>query len=379
MSDLAEIKLSSTKTPSRKSGFISHSEAIDLFNNLQTNVEYNQQVTGRVVKVYSHQEDLPIRTRKDGVQTPVWVFYGKIDVVVKHSGAQINGVGPLCSHFNCLPLIDEEVILVEHDEKIYYSFPLNSMGGVNHNRKRKIVGEKDVVEPLTYYARPVVPTHGDTIMQGRFGNYINLTSEPELSGKPAYPKIIIGNNQDRDGIQVTHKNYDKTMPHHHATNGVGSCIEITSSPTQAEIQPSVIETEEEEFFDTSGDCITITSDRIIMNTNDGAISLHSNDDANITALESLNLVGMGRVSLGKTDSTIPIVRGVEMKALIGGLLDAIINDFCSVLEKQPDPEISAVQHIQMETAATALKDKLKSLKKTFVEEGKMLSKKVFAE
>ena len=88
--------------------------------------------------------------------------------------------------------MDEEVILDEHEGTIYYDFPLNRLGKVNQNKVNKITGERQVFESLTYHARPVAPQHGDTIIQGRFGNYINLTSELEMNAKPAYPKIVIG-------------------------------------------------------------------------------------------------------------------------------------------------------------------------------------------
>ena len=104
-----------------------------------------------------------------------------------------------------MPLVDEEVVLVDHDGQIFYSFPLNRMGKVNHNRTKRILGEKDVFEPTTFYARVLASKPGDSTFQGRFGNYVNLTSEKERNGKPAYPMIVIGNNQDKDLIQVQHK------------------------------------------------------------------------------------------------------------------------------------------------------------------------------
>ena len=60
----------------------------------------------------------------------------------------------MCSHFNCMPLVDEEVLLVDHDGQIFYSFPSNRMGKVNSNRTKRINGEKDVFEPTPFYARP---------------------------------------------------------------------------------------------------------------------------------------------------------------------------------------------------------------------------------
>ena len=137
------------------SGLLKRNEALSLIQEQISGTEYKQHVSARVTKVYVHEKDLPKRRRNDGVITRAWNFFGKVDVVINHNGQVIEGVGPMCSHFNCMPLVDEEVVLVDHDGQIFYSFPLNRMSKVNHNRKRKIRGEKDVFEPTTFYARPL--------------------------------------------------------------------------------------------------------------------------------------------------------------------------------------------------------------------------------
>ncbi len=360
-------------------GLLKRSEAVNLIQQYVGGTEYKQQVSARVTKVYVHEKELPKRRRNDGVITRAWNRYGNIDVVINHSGEKVTDIGPLCSHFNCQPLVDEEVLLVDHDGQIFYSFPLNRMGRVNSNRVKRINGEKDVFEPTTYYARPLAVKPGDTVFQGRFGNYMSMTSEPERNGKPAYPKIVIGNNQDRDMIQVEHKNYDKAFPHFHNPNSIGSCIEMTSGPMPAHIQPSAVEKDMEEFYDSAGDCITITSDRIIMNTREGDISLHSPEDVTLTSLESVNIVGLKKVCIGKTDGQNPIVKGNQMKNLLIALFDAI-EGFCGTMEVRPNPEQVAVTHIQMSTAIEELKTKVQGIKKAYITENPiLLSKKVYAE
>ena len=63
--------------------------------------------------------------------------FGRLDVVLNHNKKKIKGVGPMCSHFNCLFLVDEEVVLVDAQWTNIYSFPLNRMGKVNHNRTKR--------------------------------------------------------------------------------------------------------------------------------------------------------------------------------------------------------------------------------------------------
>ena len=46
---------------------------------------------------------------------------------------------------------------------------------------------------------------------------------------PHFLRLVIGNNMDRDLIQVEHKNYDKKFPHFHNPNSIGLFnIEMTS-------------------------------------------------------------------------------------------------------------------------------------------------------
>ena len=383
MSEISANILPNKNTVERKSGFISHTDAVNLVRDLQRESEYKQQVTARVTKVYTSQFDLPILTRNDGVDTPAWNMFGKIDVELNHNGKVINNIGSKCSHFICLPLVDEEVILDEHEGTIYYDFPLNRLGKVNHNRVNKITGERQVFESLTYHARPVAPQHGDTIIQGRFGNYINLTSELEMNAKPAYPKIVIGNMQDTDGVQVRYKNYDKYFPHFHNANSIGSCIEFTSSPRNADIQPSALETELEDFWDTSGNLITITSDQLIFNSRVSSISMHSADDISFTCLNDINLVGMNQVSLGKTDATNPAVKGTQMRGFMNELLLAVTGFVDTLSTTGDDDESEFLQKTKAEGAADQLKTAIDTMRTKYIgsdiENSGMVSKKVFLE
>ncbi len=372
---IAEVRAGNKLSQKKKPGLISHNQAIELIRSMQSDVEYKQHVTGRVVKVYSDQLHLPKRTRKDGVDTYAWEMHGNIDVKLNYNQDLISNVGPMCSHFNCMPLIDEEVVLVEHDGQVFYDFPLNRMGKVNHNRVDKVVGEEQVFESLTYMARPVMAKHGDTTIQGRFGNYMMFTSEAEVNGYRAYPKIVIGNNQDKDTFQVGHKNFDKNFPHFHNPNSVGSVIEMTSNPQQTELEPSVLETEQEEFFDTTGDTITISSDTIHLNANHpGSMYVTSANDINITAIDEINIATIGgKVSLGKTDSQSPIVRGTDMRNFVNDLL-LNIEGFCNTLEA-----FEGNGSAQVQSAAASLRAGIVSMGKKYIDEESLFSKTVYSE
>ena len=376
MSSIAEVRSSNSGPQEKKAGMISHNQAIELFRSMQTEVEHRQFVSGRVVKIYSDQADLPSKTRKDGVETYAWEMLGNIDVKLNYNNKTIINVGPMCSHFNCMPLIDEEVVLVEHDGQVFYDFPLNRMGKVNHNRSNKVVGEKLVFEQTTYMARPVVPNHGDTTIQGRFGNYMMFTSEPTMEGYRAYPKIVIGNNQDRDALQVGHKNFDPNFPHFHNANSCGSVIEMTTSADQIELEPSAIEQDQEEFFETGGDMISISSDSIIINSAGGegnSIFLSSGDAINLTSMNEINIatIGNGQISIGKTDATSAAVKGSELKNFMISLLDGIQN-FCNTLDT-----FEGDGSAQIKKASQAFREFAKKANTSFIENDAMFSKKVF--
>ena len=102
---------------------------------------------------------------------------------------------------------------------------------------------------------------------------------------------------------------------------------MTSSPLPAGIQVSALETDMKDAFDTGGDLITITSDSIIKNSREGNISLHSSDDITLTSIDSVNIVGLGRVSLGATDSVQPLVKGPKLKNCLLELFGAM-EGFC---------------------------------------------------
>tara|TARA_B100001094_G_C18167352_1_gene792967 strand:- start:618 stop:1760 length:1143 start_codon:yes stop_codon:yes gene_type:complete len=372
---IAETRIASTSPQQKRPGLLSHNEAIELFKSMQGEVEHKQYVSGRVLKVYSTQEDLPTRTRKDGVSTYAWEFHGNLDVKLNYNQKVVTNVGPLCSHFNCMPLVDEEVVLVEHDGQVFYDFPLNRMGKVNHNRSDKVIGEERVVESTTYMARPVMSTHGDTTIQGRFGNYMMFTSEPEVNGYRSYPKIVIGNNQDKDTLQVGHKNYDKHFPHFHEPNSMGSVIEMTSNPQQADLEPSALEEEQEEFFDTTGDTITISSDTIHINSNSpGSMYVTSADSISMTAMDEINLATIGgRVNLGSSNTQSPIVKGTAMRNFINDLL-INIEGFCNTLAT-----FEGDGSAQIQTAADSLKAGITSMSKKYIQEENLFSKKVYSE
>ena len=55
MSSIAEKKIANSPPPQKKSGLITYEEAVELIQSMMQMNDYNQSVSGRVVKVYSNQ------------------------------------------------------------------------------------------------------------------------------------------------------------------------------------------------------------------------------------------------------------------------------------------------------------------------------------
>ena len=116
-----------------------------------------------------------------------------------------------------------------------------------------------------------------------------------------------------------------------------------------------------------------------MNTKEGDISLHSPEDINLTSIEAVNIVGLKKVCIGKTDGQNPIVKGNEMKNFLMELLSTF-EGFCATMEKRPNPEKVEVTHIQMGAAVEEMRGKIEAIKKNYIVDNPILfSKKVYAE
>ena len=137
----------------------------------------------------------------------------------------------------------------------------------------------------------------------------------------------------------------------------------------------VLEEAQEEFFDTTGDTITISSDTIHINSNSpGSMYVTSGDSISMTAMDEINVATIGgRVNLGSSDTQSPIVKGTAMRNFVNDLL-INIEGFCNTLAAF-EGEGSA----QVQTAADSLKAGITSMSKKYIQEENLFSKKVYSE
>lgn len=358
--------------PQRDSnGVVREEDMIDHVNSMATAGEFYELVEARVLKIYQLESDLDIIDKPNGEQTRDWKKLGTIDAVMIHNGEIVRGIQPLCSHFNCKPLKDERVILSEYSGRYYYSFPLASLGRVDHNREFKHKGEDQVFPALTFLNRPLVSGPGDTTVQGRFGNYINLGGDVDNNGKPAYSSVVIGNNQSADSVQNSLKDKDHNFPHIHNVNSIGSSITLRSSINEPTIELSY-DDKTPKFM--KGDTIFLSSDEIVLNTRQDSIVFSSGEDISIGAIDHINITSLnGDIRIGTPDPTTitqPVVRGQDLVRFLEDLFSDL-SAFLRIFEK----ESPGCSDLRAESEGDfSIENKLNNLKENYF--SKILSKKV---
>ena len=357
--------------PQRDSnGVVREEDMIDHVNSMATAGEFYELVEARVLKIYQLESDLDIIDKPNGEQTRDWKKLGTIDAVMIHNGETVRGIQPLCSHFNCKPLKDERVILSEYSGRYYYSFPLASLGRVDHNREFKHKGEDQVFPALTFLNRPLVSGPGDTTIQGRFGNYINLGGDVDNNGKPAYSSVVIGNNQSADSVQNSLKRNDHNFPHIHNVNSIGSSITLRSSINEPTLELSY-DDKTPKFM--KGDTIFLNSDEIVLNTKEDGIVFSSGDDMSIGAIDDINITSLnGDIRIGTPDpatTTQPVVRGDDLVDLLRDLFSDLYT-FLGILED----ESPGISELRAASDDFSIRNKLNNLQENYF--SKILSKKV---
>ena len=172
-------------------GVPTYSKIIDIIDSRLGSSEFYEIVPARVLKVYSEEADLPIVTVKDE-KKPNWSLLYSIDVEVIEDGRVINNVRPLSINFIQLPVIDEVVNLTAHAGTIYYSAPVNSENDVTVNTdviswKTQDNLDFKVSKNLNNHNRKSYSYHGDTILQGKFGQHITFSGYPDDTGRYVSP------------------------------------------------------------------------------------------------------------------------------------------------------------------------------------------------
>jgi hypothetical protein len=389
-------------------GVPTYSKIIDIIDSRLGSSEFYEIVPARVLKVYSEEADLPIVTVKDK-KKPNWSLLYSIDVEVIEDGRIINNIYPLSINFIQLPVVDEVVNLTAHAGTIYYSAPVNLENDVTVNTNVMSWRSQDnldlkVSKNLNSHNRKSYSHHGDTILQGKFGQHIIFSGYPDDTGRYVSPAIFIGSNQFNDKNQLTYKEDDIHMPHIHNINSFGSAIEISSGNYVTKIEPAFIDFENllkpPKLW---GDQIVVNSDRIIINAKrdtirnrqSGDIHFFAGRNVNIGATEEINLEitpgdNTSKITLADANSVNPLVKGTELLEMLESLISKVIKFANTVkdegavdAEGKPIEDFEAVSKKTLGPAAKELMADLQIIRGKFLtptvgnKKGKIFSNKIY--
>jgi hypothetical protein len=376
-------------------GVPTYSKIIDIIDSRLGSSEFYEIVPARVLKVYSEEADLPIITVKDKKNFN-WSLLYSIDVEVIEDGRVINNVQPLSINFIQLPVTDEVVNLTAHGGTIYYSAPVNSENDVTANIKGLESNDNKVFRNKNAHNRKSYSYHGDTILQGKFGQHITFSGYPDDTGQYVSPLILIGSNQFNDKNQLTYKDGDIHMPHIHNVNSFGSAIEISSGNYMTMIEPAFTDFENLlKPLRLGGDQIVVNSDRIIINAKrdtirnrqSGDIHFFAGRNVNIGATEEINLEitpgdNVSKITLADANSVNPLVKGNELLEMMESLISKMVI-FTKVLTDEGEEDGEAVSKKTMGAAAKTFITDLQTLKSNFLtptdvnKKGKIFSNKIY--
>ena len=180
----------------KKLNDIALSNTNDFFNRIKSEVtslikseefEFYELELFAVIDILLKEEELP---RRRGVRD--WKYYGAIrgdwinDSSKKISPKGEQWVLPLDPHIKRYPVIGENVVCVNYLGRTYYSTILNHQNNPNNNimtglskKGPSSSGQEAPAEISTVstFNKPLPANMGDIIIQGRFGNSINIGSQ----------------------------------------------------------------------------------------------------------------------------------------------------------------------------------------------------------
>lgn len=396
MAQIAIRRQSSQDSVDRSiTGVPTYDKIIDIIDSRLGSSEFYEIVPSRVLKVYSEEADLPIITVKEEKKSD-WNLLYSIDVEVIEDGRVINNIQPLSINFIQLPVIGEVVNLTAHAGTIYYSSPVNSENNVTANFKELESNDTKIFKAKNAYNRKSYSYHGDTILQGKFGQHLTFSGFPDDTGQYVSPLILIGSNQFNDKNQLTYKDGDRHIPHIHNVNSFGSAIEISSGNYMTMIEPAFTDFENLlKPLKLAGDQIVVNSDRVIINSKrdtlrnkqSGDIHFFAGRNVNIGATEEINLEitpgdNLSKITLADANSVNPLVKGNELLEMMESLIAKVVI-FTKVLTDEGEEDGEAVSKKTMGAAAKTLIADLQTLKSNFLtptdvnKKGKIFSNKIY--
>jgi len=231
---------------------------------------------------------------------------------------------PLTPHITAIPLIGEQVVVIEYNGQHYYTSIINRKNNVNENSLPGATGNytKNTKYGETFERNDIRHIHvneGEIVYEGRFGNTIKLGCNQNNNS----PNIRIRagqNNEDTETLGVIKENINKD----------GSSIYLSTDET-INLPSMKIKGTFKNFpkQSISGKSIVMNSDKLFLNARDGNINLRSSENVTIQGAEVFIHAGkQGTIKLGDPKAIfIPTLRTDVITDLFKDLIASVQEGF----------------------------------------------------
>ncbi len=233
---------------------------------------------------------------------------------------------PLTPHITAIPLIGEQVVVIEYNNQHYYTSIIARKNNVNENSIPGLSGDyqTDATYGKTFERKRIKNIYvneGEIVFEGRFGNTIKFG----CNYKNNSPNIRIraGQNPEADTSSVVKENINKD----------GSSIYLSTDET-INLPAMKIKGTSRNFSQQriSGKSIVMNSDKLFLNARDGNINLRSSENVTIQGAEVFIHAGKrGTIKLGDPASFfIPTLRTDVITDLFKDLIASIQEGFTAI-------------------------------------------------
>ena len=233
---------------------------------------------------------------------------------------------PLTPHITAIPLIGEQVVVIEYNNQHYYTSIIARKNNVNENSIPGLSGDyqTDATYGKTFERKRIKNIYvneGEIVFEGRFGNTIKFG----CNYKNNSPNIRIraGQDPEADTSSVVKENINKD----------GSSIYLSTDET-INLPAMKIKGTSRNFSQQriSGKSIVMNSDKLFLNARDGNINLRSSENVTIQGGEVFIHAGKrGTIKLGDPSSFfIPTLRTDVITDLFKDLIASIQEGFTAI-------------------------------------------------
>ena len=345
-------------------GFPNYGQTATLIRDIIGSTEFYEIESAEVLKVNIDFDDPDFPTANGGPDfSMIGSIWARLLISQKGAGKRLDvPIRPISPHIVQLPLVGERVNIAEYDGQLFYFNPLNSKGRISSNSD--IENDGKVYYPNIKYNRRIVPKHGDTIFQGRFGQAIHFGSD----ANNVQPNIKIsvgqkGTNEELNNFKRTNIHF----PHFTNINNDEASIHITTNEhnplkTGAKSDAKGPDTMFNESLHSN---IILNADSLIFNAKKKKINMfaaeHIVTSAKLITLES----GQGKIELGEVGANNPVVGATELKTVLTEFtegLHTMLNEIMASINKMNEivswPE---TEQEEIEKYMNAKKKKVKEM------------------